>query len=59
MILIIFERPIVSIVSLITKGMSYLSQRLISYLKKEEFKLKADENDEVIDAPDFYHEINF
>ena len=57
--IIIFERPVVAIISTISKSLSKCSRKICSSVKREEFEEKVDENDEVIDAPDFYFEINF
>jgi len=57
--MIIFERPTVALLSFISRGFSKCTGKMISRVKREEYVAKIEENDEVIDAPDYYFEINF
>lgn len=58
-LMLIFEKPIVALLSLIAKGVSIGLHKLWNCIRCKEQTPYVDENDEVIDAPDYYYEINF
>jgi len=58
-LMLVFERPIAALLSLLTKGLTIVFYRLWALIRCKEYEPYVDENDEVIDAPDYYFEINF
>ena len=58
-IMLILEVPIVWLVANTVKCLNYIARRIWFGVRCKEFEPAVDENDEVIDAPDYYFEINF
>lgn len=58
-IMLILEVPIVWLVANVVKCLNYLLRRVWFGITCKKFEAAVDENDEVIDAPDYYFEINF
>jgi hypothetical protein len=58
-LLLILEKPIMALLSIIMKYVNIGLHKLWNALRCKEQTPYVDENDEVIDAPDYYFEINF
>lgn len=58
-IMLILETPIVWLVANLVKCIGYILRRIWFGIRCKTFEKAVDENDEVIDAPDYYFEINF
>jgi hypothetical protein len=58
-VMLILEVPIVWIVGHLAKCLNVCLRRIWFGIRCKTFEAAVDENDEVIDAPDYYFEINF
>lgn len=57
--MLVLETPIIWLLSKFVKCLSFVIRRIWFGIRCKPFEPAVDENDEVIDAPDYYFEINF